>query len=182
MAHKDSDDTDDLALFRAAVRGARPLRPSAKVPTRKPQRPARARFAHADRAAVLAESLTEPGPHIDTQPGDELIFRRAGVSEQTVRKLRRGDYRVEAELDLHGFNAAQASAQLSMFLATALARELRCVRIIHGKGMRSGPRGPVLKHAVNTLLRRADPVLAFASARARDGGTGATLVLLGRRR
>jgi DNA-nicking Smr family endonuclease len=56
------------------------------------------------------------------------------------------------------------------------------VRIIHGKGMRSGPRGPELKHAVNTLLRRADPVLAFASARARDGGTGATLVLLGRRR
>jgi DNA-nicking Smr family endonuclease len=180
--HKDSDDTDEKALFRAAVRGAKPLRPSARAPASKPRRPARARFAQAERAAVLAESLAEPGPHIDTQPGDELIYRRAGVSEQTIRKLRRGDYRVEAELDLHGLNALQASEQLSAFLAAALARELRCVRVIHGKGMRSGPRGPVLKHTVNVLLRRANPVLAFASARARDGGTGATLVLLGRLR
>jgi DNA-nicking Smr family endonuclease len=179
---KEGEEIDDATLFRTAVRGTRPLRPRAVAPLAKPKPRPRARFTRADRAAVLAESLAEPGPFIETQPGDELLYRQPGVSELTVRKLRRGEFRVEDALDLHGLNAAQASAQLTAFLASALVRELRCVRIIHGKGMRSGPRGPVLKQTVNTLLRRTGRVLAFASARARDGGTGATLVLLGRLR
>ena len=77
-------------------------------------------------------------------------------------------------------NAVAASQHLSAFLGYAVSRELRCVRIIHGKGLRSGQRGPVLKNAVNAQLRRTDAVLAFASARPVDGGTGATLVLLSR--
>lgn len=174
------DEDDEGALFRAAVRGTRPLKSGGTAPVTRPRRAPRARFAAAERAAVLAESLAAPGPFIETQAGDELQFRRPGVAETMIRRLRRGDYRIEAELDLHGLNGAQAAAQLSLFLQQALARGLRCVRIIHGKGMRSGPRGPVLKQTVNTLLRRAGPVLAFASARARDGGTGATLVLLGK--
>ncbi|HEY5020231.1 MAG TPA: Smr/MutS family protein, partial [Steroidobacteraceae bacterium] len=97
-----------------------------------------------------------------------------------LRRLRRGSYRVEAELDLHGMTGAEGALQLAHFLQHARARGLQCVRIIHGKGLRSGQRGPVLKNTVNTLLRRADPVLAFASARPAAGGTGATLVLLQR--
>ncbi len=135
-------------------------------------------MARADRAAVLAESLAEPGPLIETLPGDELKYRRPGIAEQTLRELRRGDYRVEAALDLHGMTGTEAATAIAQFLAGVLARGQRCVRIIHGKGMRSGPRGPVLKQAVNTLLRRTNQILAFTSARARDGGTGATLVLL----
>jgi DNA-nicking Smr family endonuclease len=100
------------------------------------------------------------------------------VPETVLRRLRRGDYRIEAELDLHGLTLIEARAQLREFLLAATARRLRCLRIVHGKGLRSGQRGPVLKQAVNSLLRRLDLVLAFTSAAMHDGGTGATLVLL----
>jgi DNA-nicking Smr family endonuclease len=174
------DEADEGALFRAAVRGTRPLKHANRAAPERPRRPPRARFAAAERAAVLAESLATPGPFIETQAGDELQYRRPGVAETMIRRLRRGDYRVEAALDLHGLTGTEAAAQLGQFLQQSIGQGRRCVRIIHGKGLRSGPRGPVLKQTVNTLLRRAGPVLAFASARARDGGTGATLVLLGK--
>lgn len=174
-------DDDDPSLFHAAVRDARPLKPHDRAVPARPRRPPRARFARAERAAVLAESLGEPGPFIDTQPLDELRYRRDGIALSVLQKLRRGGYRIEDELDLHGCTAREAPAQLAAFLASAQSRGLRCLRVIHGKGMRSGPRGPVLKQAVNTLLRRTDCVLAFSSARPRDGGTGATLVLLAAR-
>ena len=176
-----TEDDEDKALFRAAVADARPLKAAARVVARRPRRAPKAHFARAERAAVLAESLAAPGPFIDTQPLDELQYRREGVALTVLQRLRRGDYRIEAELDLHGCNGREAHAQLAAFLATARTRGLRCIRIIHGKGMRSGPRGPVLKQTVNTLLRRAESVLAFTSARPRDGGTGATLVLLSQR-
>lgn len=175
-----NDHGDDTELFRAAVRDARPLRAAPRATPARPKPPPRARFSHAERHAVLAESLAEPGPFIETQPGDELVYRREGIDAQVLRRLRRGDFRVESVIDLHGLTGAAAATALGQFLAGAVARELRCVRVIHGKGMRSGPRGPVLKQTVNTLLRRTGHVLAFSSARARDGGTGATLVLLGR--
>jgi DNA-nicking Smr family endonuclease len=176
-----SDEHSDKALFRAAVRDAQPLKPSARIGHAPgPRKPPQARFARAERGAVLAESLGQPGPFIETQPGDELNYRREGVDLLLLRRLRRGDFRVESVIDLHGLTSQAASVALVQFLAGALARGHRCVRVIHGKGMRSGPRGPVLKQTVNTLLRRANHVLAFTSARARDGGTGATLVLLGR--
>ncbi len=84
------------------------------------------------------------------------------------------------EIDLHGLTALQAREALRQFLAEAVQRGLGCVRVVHGKGLRSGPRGPVLKHAVNTWLRKVDAVLAFVSAPRRDGGTGAVYVLLAR--
>jgi DNA-nicking Smr family endonuclease len=174
-------DDDEKALFRAAVQDAKPLRPHGRIPPAQPRRSPQARFARAERAAVLAESLAAPGPFIATQPLDELQYRRDGVALTVLQKLRRGEYRIEDELDLHGCTGREAHTQLVAFLGTARARGLRFVRVIHGKGMRSGPGGPILKQTVNTLLRRADPVLAFTSARPRDGGTGATLVLLSTR-
>jgi len=176
-----SEDDDEQRLFQRAMQDVRPLklqRPAAGTPRSK-ARP-RARFARAERDAVLAESLLPVGPFADAQPGDELLFRRPGVPESVFRRLRRGTYRVEAELDLHGLTASAGAAQLAQFIQYARGRALRCVRIVHGKGLRSGNRGPVLKNTVNTLLRRAAPVLAFASARPAGGGTGATLVLLAR--
>lgn len=175
-------DDHDKALFRAAVQDAKPLRPHGRVAPARPKAAPKARFARAERAAVLAESLATPGPFIETQPLDELQYRREGVATTVLQKLRRGEYRIEAELDLHGCTGREAHEQLVAFLGAARSRGLRCLRVIHGKGMRSGPRGPILKQTVNTLLRRADPVLAFTSARPRDGGTGATLVLLSMRR
>ena len=169
---------EDKEAFRRAMRGVRPLPAGTRADPPRRRLPPRARFARAERAAVLRESLGPPEPALDIQPGDALHFRRQGVPETVLRRLRRGEYRIESEIDLHGLTEPEARAQLREFLRAALARRLRCLRIVHGKGLRSGARGPVLKAAVNTLLRRADPVLAFSSAAMRDGGTGATLVLL----
>ena len=89
-----------------------------------------------------------------TDTGDEISFRRTGVQDNVMRKLKRGEYRVEEVCDLHGLRVEEAKAALREFLADALAHNLRCVRIIHGKGMNSGPRGPVIKTAVNMILRK----------------------------
>jgi len=168
---------DDPGLFRDAVRGAKELRAPPRVTAR--QRPvARARFARADRAAVLLESLNVPFPEAGIETGDELSFRRPGVQDAVLRKLRRGEFRVEGAIDLHGLTVVEAKAQLRAFLGEAIARNLRCVQIVHGKGLRSGQRGPVLKQTVNALLRRVGAVVAFSSARQVDGGTGAVYVLL----
>ena len=174
-----SDPTDDdEELFRQAMRGVRPLSTSARATPARKRKPARARFARAERAAVLIESLGPVDVQLDIQPGDTLQFRRPGVPETLLRQLRRGAIRVEAEVDLHGLTLEAGKAQLRAFLRTALAERHRCLRIVHGKGLRSGARGPVLKMAVNELLRRSDAVLAFSSAGIRGGGSGATLVLL----
>lgn len=171
-------DEDDREQFRRAMSGVRPLSPLGRVVPARRKPPARARFSRAERAAVLRESLAPPPLDLDIQPGDALHYRQSGVPETVLRRLRRGDYRVEAEIDLHGLGVVQARAQLREFLLVASARRLRCVRIVHGKGLRSGQRGPVLKQAVDGLLRRAALILAFTSAGLRDGGTGATLALL----
>jgi DNA-nicking Smr family endonuclease len=168
---------EETELFRDAVRDVRRL-------ARKPERPAKpkpapeARFKRADEQAVLKESL---GPALDPamlETGDELSFRRQGIPETILRKLRRGEFVVEAEVDLHGLIAIETRAVLREFIGNAVQRHLTCVRIIHGKGRRSGPRGPVLKNVVNLWLRQCDVVAAFGSARGVDGGSGAVYVLL----
>ena len=175
MSDKRSD--PDSELFRDAVRDVKPLaqRTRAAAGRRKP--PARARFTAADRALVLVESLQDTDAGF-SDTGDEISFRREGVQDGVLRKLKRGEYRVEAVCDLHGLRVDEAKDALREFLAESLAHRLRCVRIIHGKGKGSGPRGPVLKAAVNMILRKTGPVLAFTSARRVDGGTGAINVLL----
>jgi DNA-nicking Smr family endonuclease len=167
----------DAQLFREAMRDVKPIAPRARVAGARRKPPARARFTAADRALVLVESLRGfAGDVSDT--GDEISFRRAGVQDNVMRKLKRGEYRVEEVCDLHGLRVEEAKTALRMFLAEALARRLHCVRIIHGKGKGSGPRGPVIKTAVNMILRKTAPVMAFTSARRIDGGTGAIKVLL----
>jgi DNA-nicking Smr family endonuclease len=178
LAGKRSEDSD---LFREAMRDVKPIAPRARAPVAKRKPPARARFTAADRALVLVESLQGMGEGDFTDTGDEITFRRAGIQDGVMRKLKRGEYRVEDVCDLHGLRVDEAKAALREFLADALAHHRRCVRIIHGKGMGSGPRGPVLKTAVNLVLRKTGPVLAFTSARRVDGGTGAINVLLGKK-
>jgi DNA-nicking Smr family endonuclease len=176
-AERRSEVEDDAALFREATRDVRPLAHDRQpLPQVKP--PPRARFTRADRLAVLDESLAVTPDDPDLAGGEVAAYARAGVRRSVLQKLRRGQYRIEAELDLHGLTVADAKAALRAFLAGALARGVRCVRIIHGKGLRSGPRGPVLKGTVVGVLRRTSHVLAFVSARAVDGGTGALYALL----
>jgi DNA-nicking Smr family endonuclease len=175
-----SHDPDaDEAAFRDAVRDVRRLASSSPVP-RTPRPPARARFRRADDLRVLEESLELSPGELLVESGDELVFRRATVAPRLLDRLRRGEFAVADEIDLHGLRAVDAREALRAFLAAALRRGLRCVRVVHGKGLRSGPHGPVLKHAVNVWLRKVDAVVAFASAPRHDGGTGAVYVLLAR--
>jgi len=171
------DPDEEAALFARAARGARPLKTQRVSPERRRAEP-RARFARSDRDQVLVESLHAG----EAEPGDELAFHRPRVSRQVLRRLRRGHYSIGAEIDLHGLRARDAQAALAAFLADCVTRGCACVRVVHGKGLRSGRNGPVLKPAVDGWLRRRDEVLAFVSARPADGGTGAVYVLLRERR
>jgi DNA-nicking Smr family endonuclease len=115
------------------------------------------------------------------ESGDELLYLKHGHSPRLLKRLRRGEYSVQDEIDLHHLRAVAAAELLRTFLADSQRAGYRCIKIIHGKGLRSGQRGPVLKALTAHLLRRRADVIAFASARANQGGSGATLVLLARR-
>jgi DNA-nicking Smr family endonuclease len=173
------NDKDDKDLFREAVAGARPLVHDRHAPTR-PRANPQAAFRRADERAVLEESLQHQAADLDVETGDEILFRRATVGSRVLRDLRRGRFAIEDELDLHGLVADEARVVVRDFLAGCVARRLSCVRIVHGKGRGSGPRGPVLKKSVNLWLRKNESVLAFCSARTAHGGTGAIYVLLAR--
>lgn len=170
---------DDLELFRKAVAGAKPLAQQRHDLRPPPPRPA-AVFRRADERAALGESLQHRAEDLGVESGEEMHFGREHVPPAVMKSLRRGHYAIEDELDLHGLTAAEAREALRGFLAAAAARRLACVRIVHGKGRGSGPRGPVLKKSVNLWLRKHDEVLAFVSARPAQGGTGALYVLLRR--
>ena len=113
--------------------------------------------------------------------GDTLAYRRDSLPPQVYQRLKRGRFSAQDELDLHGATMAQAESLLRQFLAEAHAHEFGCVRIIHGKGRREEGAMPVLKNLVDRMLRQRGDVLAFHSAPAAQGGTGAVLVLLARR-
>ena len=170
---------DDFSVFRDAMNGVKPLK-GRSTPPERPKPAPKAHFSRRERQEVLHESLHSPFDPADLETGDELVFLRPGVREDLLRRLRRGQFAIESEIDLHGLTRHSAHEALRQFIAESVARGLGCVRVIHGKGRGSGPRGPVLKYIVNRWLRRMNDVAAFATARPVDGGTGAVYVLLGR--
>jgi DNA-nicking Smr family endonuclease len=175
----ESGESEEARLFRAAVRDVTPLPTPAILPQgTTPPRPRARRRAPVVAAEPPGAAAEDALGATTPSAADPLSFRRPGVRDQTLRHLRRGRFPVEDELDLHGLSQAAARDHLAEFIAASHHAGLRCVRIVHGKGYRSGARGPVLKIAVNTWLKRHADVLAFTSARAIDGGTGAVYVLL----
>jgi DNA-nicking Smr family endonuclease len=170
---------EDGRLFRDAVRETKPLAIDTVEPPRRRPRPT-ARFSRLDEREVLRESLEAPVHAMEIENGSALSYRHPSVNLKTLRRLARGGISVQGEIDLHGMTSAQAKECLKAFVAQAILRGHTCVRIVHGKGLRSGQRGPVLKREVDRWLRRWEPVLAFVSARQVDGGTGAVYVLLGK--
>ncbi len=178
---KDSPVTDEEEEFRNAMRGAKPLDVELRVPLTKPKPKARARFTRADESAVLAESLEDDVDAIEHDSGGALRYHRHSVGRRTLRKLSRGGYSVQSKIDLHGMTLAEAKPRLRDFIRYSAERGHLCVQVVHGKGLGSGDRGPILKNAVNHWLQRWENVLAFVSTRQVDGGTGAVYVLLQRR-
>ncbi|WP_101925398.1 MULTISPECIES: Smr/MutS family protein [Luteimonas] len=175
-APHDSEHDDDAALFRAAIGPVRELPATPTPPRAPPPRPS-TRMAERDDAEARSEfrQLLD-GPLL--QAGDSMQYRRDDVPARVLRRLGRGEYAAQEELDLHHSNADQATALLRLFLRDAVDVGIGCVRIIHGKGRNSSPDAPILKNLVDRVLRQRADVLAFHTAPGAQGGTGAVLVLL----
>ena len=166
---------EDAELFRDAIGEVRRIEAPPAAPAPAPP-PPRARRFEQDEVEALRESRMGGG-EVPVE-GDELLaWRRDHVSERTLKRLRGGEYATQDELDLHHLRAADAEQVLKQFLNEARAGSHQCVRIIHGKGLRSEG-APVLKMLVDRVLRQRGDVLAFASAPAAQGGAGAVLALL----
>lgn len=176
QAHRLAREAD---LFRDEVADAVPLPPSGRS---QPERPAplpEPRQRQLDERAVLDASLSDDiGIEQYLETDDALSYRRHGIEPDVVRRLRRGEWTVKGQLDLHGLRTDEAREALSAFLGRALREEWRCVRVIHGKGLGSAGREPVLKVRVPRWLVQRQEVLAFCQARPNDGGAGALVVLL----
>jgi DNA-nicking Smr family endonuclease len=166
-------------LFRNSVGTVAPL-PSQNRHLPNPPRPEPIARQHlADEQAALQESLSDDFDVESLLDTDQaLSYARSGVGQDVVRKLRKGHWVIQDQIDLHGYRRDEARESLAEFLKKAGRRGLRCVRIIHGKGLGSVNKEPVLKNMVHRWLVQKDEVIAFCVARASDGGAGALVVLL----
>ena len=171
-------DEDDAALFRAAIGKVRPLADRPEPPATPRPRP-RARMAERDEADAR-DALRFALDEAPLEPGDALAWKQDVLPARAWQRLRRGEISAQEELDLHGADARTAEALLRAFIADAQRHGLGCVKIIHGKGRGEGR--PVLKNLVDRMLRQRAAVLGFHSAPPAQGGTGAVLVLLAKRR
>ncbi len=167
----------DRELFLEALGGVRILKHDRSENRPAPPPPA-PRLTRADESRVLDELLLHEPETVDVQTGEELAWLRAGLATKILRRLKRGEFAVTDELDLHHMRAQTARQCTLDFIADCVRTRQSCIRIIHGKGQRSR-HGPILKHMIAGLLPRLPMVTAFCSARPVDGGTGAVYVLLG---
>jgi DNA-nicking Smr family endonuclease len=168
---------DEAALFRDAVRDATPLESLARVEPRTQAPPPVPVQSLLDGHDALVESLAGSWDQ-SVETGEEPSYLRSGLARDVLRKLRRGHWIVQDIVDLHGLNREEARSSLAEFLGRCLKRGLRCVRVVHGKGLRSPGREPVLKGKVQRWLAQRDEILAFCEAPKNQGGRGALLVLL----
>jgi DNA-nicking Smr family endonuclease len=172
---------DDAALFREAIGEVRQLEAPPAAPAR-PRPAPRPRMRELDEAMALAQSRQTGWFEATIEAAEALAYRRDEVPEKVLKALKRGQYSIGGELDLHQMRATEAERWLREFLAQSRAGGHACVRIIHGKGLRAAAGGSVLKALVDRMLRQRKDVLAYASAPEAMGGTGAVLVLLARKR
>jgi DNA-nicking Smr family endonuclease len=170
---------DDTALFRGAVRDAVPLDvPPRHVPPHKRLTPVPVQ-ALLDDHAVLQEIGADPSGRDDFyDTGEEEAYLRPGMGPDVLRKLRRLEWKIQAELSVRRLTQDEAREALADFLRECADRGFRCVRVIHGKGLQSPNREPVLKRKVKSWLARRNEVLAFCQAPPAAGGGGALIVLL----
>lgn len=176
----------ELMMFLEATRGSRPVGKKEAVQRPKQERPVRPRAddsADAESFAQMAD-LLDDGKSFDREElPDRLEATMHGLDRRILSRLKRGDYPVEARLDLHGLVQQKAKEQVERFLSQAREQKKRCVLIIHGRGLNSEDQIPVLKRGLVSWLEQGKSrahILAFCSAQAHDGGTGAVYVLLRR--
>ena len=161
----------------------RPLPASGRAHLGGPLPPPRPLQHLADERAALHESLHGPIALQDRlEGGDEPSYLRPSLAASVLRDLRRGRWIIQDEADLHGLNREEARALLASFLAQSLKRGVRCVRIIHGKGLGSPGKQAVLRRLVRGWLMQRNEILAYCQAKPQDGGEGAVIVLLSTQR
>jgi DNA-nicking Smr family endonuclease len=165
--------------FRSVVGAVTPLAIKQRVEHDRPPHPPIPKQRIEDDQQVLIASVSDEF-EIDTllHTDAELSFRRPGIGPDVLRRLRRGDWVIQDHLDLHGARVDEARELLAEFLREALKRGLRCVRVVHGKGLGSKDRQPVLKGKTRVWLAQRDEIIAFCQARPAEGGSGALVVLL----
>src|SRR5690606_26008096 len=132
-----------------------------------------------DAAAVLRESLSDEfdvSTLLDAD--DQMSFRQPGIGTDVTRRLRAGEWSIQRQIDLHGLRSDEAREALGAFIRSAHRQGVRCVRVVHGKGLGSPGRQPVLKLKAQRWLIQKKEVLAFVQARPAEGGAGALVVLL----
>jgi DNA-nicking Smr family endonuclease len=174
-----AESEDDLFRAEMAADQVRPIaqRPRAQLDKPRP-RPIPVKRLE-DEAAIPGELLNDTsGWDADIENGDLITFLRPGLPTEIMRKLRRGQWIIQASLDLHGITVDMARSELARFLAQARHAGMRCVRIVHGKGYRSPGGMPILRNKVRLSLSLRNEVLAFCDAQPADGGAGAVVVLL----
>jgi len=172
-------DRREQSLFATAVGAVVPLKKSATPVLARARPPAIARQRQRDEAAALAESISDAfDAESLLETDDALSFRRRGIGLDVVRKLRRGVWVIQDEIDLHGLRSDAARERVAEFVRDSARAGLRCIRVVHGKGLGSPGREPVLKAKVKSWLVQRSEVLAFTHARPADGGHGALIVLL----
>ena len=165
-------------IFLQAVKGARPLNIDVPFTEKTYPKPIAKQFIR-DEKQALRDSLSDDYyPAHELESGEELLYLRTGQSPSILSKLRRGFWVVQAQIDLHGLISDEARQYVAEFLSDCKKRNIRCVRIVHGKGLGSRNREPVLKHKLRNWLIQKDEVIAYAQAKPEDGGSGAVIVLL----
>lgn len=180
MAKRETE-KEEIMLFRKAMRDVKPL--ICDKVCLESSRPAPIpRQRRLEEAQIKQAMLSEDDNNVELETGEELLFIRPGTLHSEVHKLRRGHFSIQAVLDLHGMRTPTAYMAVRTFLHNCAIGNIRCVRIIHGKGYGSWQKQPVLKIKLNYWLRQYRLVLAFCSARPTDGGTGAVYVLLRKKR
>ncbi len=169
----------DKDLFIRAAGAVKPLPDKRRVLHKTEQRIPLAMQYQKDEKVVLKEAISDEFDVSTLLEADELLsFRRPGIGTDVTRKLRRGDWSIQRQIDLHGLRRDDAREALSIFIRESHKQGIRCVRVVHGKGLGSPGKAPVLKHRVHSWLVQKSEVLAFVQAKPADGGAGALLVLL----
>lgn len=176
MAANENEPQDENLLFREAVGDVHPLKQDRALPVRTRPAPLPEQ-SWRDAHAVMMELLSDRDL-AELETGEELLYAHKGLRPTILRQLRRGHFAIEAELDLHGCRVPEAHAALVEFLREMRADGKRCIRIVHGKGLGSDGKIPVLKGKIGSWLRRRQEVLAYCPALPYDGGAGAMYVLL----
>jgi len=167
----------DAELFRRTVGSVKPVR-WAGTESRRPRRKPVPEQTIAEDRAVIEEMISGELDPTELETGEELVWRAPGLQERQYRRLRRGQFAIEDELDLHGMTVDEARESVALFLNDARRSGRRCVRIIHGKGLGSRHGKPVLKIKLHRWLRLRADVIGFCPARPVDGGTGAVHILI----